>query len=149
MLPWQGCRFLGFLRWFRLQPRIFDLRLLALLEECRKMAGVRRKVVMLPVDRMRMPAVFGLLTPHILVSKRLHEELDHTELKHILLHELGHVRRYDALPGMAGSLVAMVHWFNPLVWLAVRQFSMVRELLYGRAVVHMKKTGGSRFTLTN
>jgi len=43
-----------------------------------------------------------------------------TELRHILSHEYGHLRRGDLLWQWAFQLTTVLHWFNPLVWLAAR-----------------------------
>ena len=135
-IAWQLCRYFRFLRWLGLQPIVTEPGVLSLLTECQKLAGVEQSVALLSVDRMRMPAVFGIIKPRILLPDQLVKQLSRTELKHILLHELCHVRRGDALIGLLASLIATVHWFNPLVWLGTRQFSFVRELLCDRSVLH-------------
>jgi bla regulator protein BlaR1 len=122
-------------RWLRLQPRAKDAKLLRLVDRCRKRVGVEMEVPVHVVDRMRTPAVFGFLKPRILIPDRLIAQLDDHDLKHVLLHELSHIRRHDMLMGTAATLVAVVHWFNPLVWIVVRKFANEREILCDRAVL--------------
>ena len=38
-------------------------------------------------------------------------------LQDILEHEAVHLRRLDSLWKLAGILVVILHWFNPLAWL--------------------------------
>ncbi|MBT5704751.1 MAG: M56 family metallopeptidase, partial [Verrucomicrobia bacterium] len=135
----QLCSYIRFLKWLGYQPVVLEPQLKSLLAECQKLVGVERKVALLSVDQMRIPAVFGIIKPRILLPEQLVKQLSRTELKHILLHELCHVRRGDALIGLLASLVATVHWFNPLVWFANRQFSLVRELLCDRSVLRALK----------
>ncbi len=125
--------------WLRYQPRVTDPELLQLMEDCRKQVGVSSSVRLHIVDRLRTPAVFGFLRPRILIPEPL-LELKHRDLRYILLHELTHIRRHDMFIGAFATLVALTHWFNPLVWFAFRQFSADREILCDRSVL---KTLGS------
>ena len=135
LIAWNLCVYWRFVRWLRLQPVGNDPELTLLMNECLRLARVEQKVSLLVVDRMRMPAVFGILRPRILLPEKMLTQLSRTELKHILLHELCHVRRGDALIGMVAAMIATLHWFNPLVWICTRQFSLVRELLCDRSVL--------------
>ena len=45
----------------------------------------------------------------------------------VLLHELAHVKRRDALFHLLASLAKALHWVNPLVWVAVRQMRSAAE----------------------
>ncbi len=44
--------------------------------------------------------------------------LDEENRRYILKHELVHIRRKDYLVKLLGVCAVMVHWFNPLAWLA-------------------------------
>jgi hypothetical protein len=44
------------------------------------------------------------------------------------LHELGHVKRMDISLGWVMAVLQIVHWFNPLVWLAFSRMRAEREL---------------------
>ena len=47
----------------------------------------------------------------------------------VFLHELAHVRRADILLNWLMLFVRSLHWFNPLVWLAMRRLRADRELV--------------------
>lgn len=56
------------------------------------------------------------------------EALSVEELRHVFLHELVHLRRWDLPASWACALLQVVHWFNPMVWLAFRRMRTDREL---------------------
>ena len=53
----------------------------------------------------------------------------------VLLHELAHHRRRDPLLRWIGSLVAAVHWFNPLVRWMLRRLALQCEQACDRQVI--------------
>jgi beta-lactamase regulating signal transducer with metallopeptidase domain len=69
--------------------------------------GAWRSVVMLPADADEWPQECRSI---------------------VLLHELAHVKRRDCLTQNLAQLACALYWFNPLVWLAVRQLHVEREV---------------------
>lgn len=67
------------------------------------------------LDSIRSPFVYGILRPRIYLPRTLTEQ----ELPYILAHERTHIRRGDHLIKPIVWVIALIHWFNPLVWLAV------------------------------
>jgi hypothetical protein len=55
-------------------------------------------------------------------------KLDDGELRMVFLHELAHVKRADILWNWVMIFASSLHWFNPLVWLALRRLRADREL---------------------
>jgi hypothetical protein len=45
----------------------------------------------------------------------------------VLVHEMAHVKRLDALTQLAGQLALALFWFDPLVWIANRRMQLERE----------------------
>ena len=45
----------------------------------------------------------------------------------VLLHELVHVKRRDALFHLFSSVAKALHWMNPLAWMAVRSMRAAAE----------------------
>ncbi|MGH7136765.1 MAG: M56 family metallopeptidase, partial [Pirellulales bacterium] len=70
---------------------------------------------------------WGLLRPMVLVPEDWRDWPPERQ-RCVLLHELAHVKRLDVVFQMIGRLAAALYWFNPLVWFAVRQLRIEREL---------------------
>jgi len=66
------------------------------------------------VDDLPVPMVVGVLKPQIYLPSGMAEE----HVDYVVEHEKTHIRRKDPITKLVAYLVACVHWFNPLVWLA-------------------------------
>lgn len=73
-----------------------------------------------------MPSAFvlGLFRPRIYLPAGLSGE----ERAHVLAHERAHLRRLDHVTRLLGFAALCLHWFNPLVWLALRLSARDMEL---------------------
>ena len=58
----------------------------------------------------------------------LREELSADELRHVLLHELAHIKRRDPELNWLLVLLQILHWFNPVLWFAFARVRADREL---------------------
>ncbi len=88
--------------------------------------GVRRPVRLLESSDPVLPMTWGVLQPTVLLpdsSRSWSQE----RLSLVLLHELAHVRRLDALTQLFAQLACALYWFHPLVWLASRRMRSLRE----------------------
>lgn len=90
--------------------------------------ALRREVALHLTDEFAAPTLVGIVRPQIWFPRAWLERLDPVEMRHVLLHELGHARRRDLLAQTLGSLAVCLHWFNPLVWLLARGARTDREL---------------------
>lgn len=66
------------------------------------------------VDGIRTPMVFGILRPQIYLPVEMNPEFYDC----VLQHERIHLRRLDYLWKILAYLISIVHWGNPVVWLA-------------------------------
>lgn len=73
---------------------------------------------MIVCEAISTPAVSGLLCPRLLLP---HERYDVQELRYILRHELCHLKRRDMLLKLVLLAANAMHWFNPVVYLMLRQ----------------------------
>ena len=87
----------------------------------------RRNVKPVPVywvDPLPSACLAGVLRPWIALPLTL----DRSELNYVLAHELCHKKAGDHWWGIVRNLCCIVHWFNPLVWLAAHLSRMDQEL---------------------
>lgn len=105
-----------------------DAQVLNLLETCKRDLGVRRKVIILSSREVAAPALMGALGPKLLLPSSLLNDFDRRELRLILMHELAHVRRRDVAVNWIATLLHTLHWFNPVLWLALSRMRTDREL---------------------
>lgn len=73
---------------------------------------------MIVCEAISTPAVTGLLRSRLLLP---HEHYDVQELRYILRHELCHLKRRDMLLKLVLLAANAMHWFNPVVYLMLRQ----------------------------
>src|ERR1022692_2967400 len=102
--------------------------LLELLDDCRRELGVARRVELLETDAVTSPALFGFFELRLLLPRGLAEKFTPRELRYIFLHELAHVKRGDPWINWLVTILQIVHWFNPLVWLGFARLRADREL---------------------
>jgi beta-lactamase regulating signal transducer with metallopeptidase domain len=126
-----GCIVVSNLRLRRIVRRgriVTDRWILGLLEDCRQLISTRAGVGLIATDGIDSPALCGLLRPRLLLPRDTLARRDRTELRHIFLHELAHLKRHDLLVGHVASLLHVFHWFNPVIEIGFRRMRADREL---------------------
>lgn len=106
-----------------------------LFDKTKDSSGLRRNVRLRLTDQAMSPAVCGLFRPVILLPQSLVKKLPPAQLRAVLLHELTHLRRGDVWMNCAQSLVQIVYWWHPLLWLANARIRRVREEAVDDAVM--------------
>jgi LCP family protein required for cell wall assembly len=115
-----------------------------LVEECRAAIRMGRKVRVYESDKTESPFVYGILRPRVILPASAVHPADargREQIRHILLHELYHIRRFDCLVKPLAFLALCVHWFNPVLWIAFRLFERDMELSCDEGVVKALKAG--------
>ena len=97
------------------------------LESCRERIRVKRKICLKVSANATSPAVCGLFRPVILMPKNLASSLIQGQLRAVLLHELAHIRRGDLWVNLAQTLLQIIYFYNPLLWLANAIIRRIRE----------------------
>ncbi len=143
-LSWQGAVFLLWVSvvpamgLLLLQRAIFVRRLVTrakeandsmadTLESCRERMGLKRKIGLKVSASASSPAVCGLFRPVILLPQNLALTLNPSQLRAVLLHELAHIRRGDLWVNLAQTILEIIYFYNPLLWLANSMIRRVRE----------------------
>ena len=95
-------------------------------ELCRR-AGVPETIRIVEDDSVAVPAVWGIARPTIILPRGIAAILTAEQLRWVLLHELAHVRRRDLIVLALQRFAAILHFFNPAIWIANRIIDQLRE----------------------
>jgi beta-lactamase regulating signal transducer with metallopeptidase domain len=90
--------------------------------------SLRVRAALCVTDEVPVAALVGVWRPRILLPREWLAVLSDEELRHVLLHELGHACRADLLVQWFFAFAQCLHWFNPFVWLAARGARIDAEL---------------------
>jgi hypothetical protein len=85
-----------------------------------------RRVRLLVSDEIAMPMTWGS-KPALLILPVEALTWSDERARVVLLHEIAHVLRTDWLTHALARLVAALHWFNPLAWVALHAMTRERE----------------------
>jgi beta-lactamase regulating signal transducer with metallopeptidase domain len=77
-----------------------------------------RGVQVVLTNLVAAPALYGILRPKLLFPPDLLANLSPAEVRLIFIHELCHHRRRDLMSQAVMHAAQIVHWFNPIVWIA-------------------------------
>ena len=81
----------------------------------------------LVLDQVAVPMAVGYFRPVIVMPSTLLASLSSQQLSQVLVHEMAHVRRHDALVALFQETLKAVFWFHPLVHFLSRRLDEVRE----------------------
>ena len=82
-------------------------------------------------EYVKSPFVLGILRPRIYIPYGM----DPQQLLHVLSHEQAHIRRGDHWWKPLGYALLILHWFNPLMWVAYKMFCRDLELACDEKVI--------------
>lgn len=105
-------------------------------KKSRKMTEILQNRQSLPVytsENVPLPCMFGLIKPAIYVRSRDTE--DKVTLSYILKHENTHYRHRDNIWAFFRGLCLILHWYNPLVWIAAYCSKQDAELFCDESVI--------------
>ena len=106
------------------------------------------------------PCLFGLVRPAVYLTDEVTEET----MEHVLAHELTHSRHGDHIWSALRCLCLVIHWYNPLVWLAaflsrrdaelacdegtLKRIGEEQRTAYGRTLIDLTCCHRSKLALT-
>lgn len=85
--------------------------------EC-SLENIPKRLTVRKTELLDAPLIVGLIKPVLYLPKT---EIKEEKLDYILLHELTHYRRHDLLYKWFAMLVSSIHWFNPFVYIVLKQ----------------------------
>lgn len=85
-----------------------------------------RRVQVLKSERIKTGMTLGILRPLIILPEDA--ESWNEQRRHLVIaHEMAHIKRHDALMEELASIVTVLYWYNPLVWMALSRLRIERE----------------------
>ncbi|MHC4646850.1 MAG: M56 family metallopeptidase, partial [Planctomycetota bacterium] len=98
-----------------------------IVSDCRRRLGIRKNIELRISPNALSPATCGLFQPRILLPASMLSQLSGQRLRMVLIHELAHIKRGDLWVNFVQTVLQMIYFYNPLLWLANAVVRRVRE----------------------
>ena len=132
------------LRQIRRNASAVDPEVQRFFDRCCQKPGIRRRVEIRQSRLIVAPVSFGCRKPLVVLPQEKLAGLSMERLRHVLLHELAHIRHGDLISNGLFCTLQAFCWFNPMVWLAFRQMRRDREAYCDWAVLKELKDEDAR-----
>jgi beta-lactamase regulating signal transducer with metallopeptidase domain len=106
--------------------RVEDGEWLVLAQRTARELGITRPITMIWGDKVAVPITWGVLYPMILLPTSA-QDWPLERRRFVLVHEMAHVKRFDALTQLLAQITAAIFWFSPFVWFAEWRMRIERE----------------------
>lgn len=129
-----------------------------LYRHCLEELHIRKEIPIYSTAFLQSPVIMGVLRPRIYLPIHIISDSNKTDtgslcrtpcdpspsgidglrqIRYMLLHELQHYRHKDALAGYLMTLTGILYWFNPMVWIALKEMRNDREIACDTSVLNM------------
>ncbi len=129
-----------------------------LYRHCLKELHIRKEIPIYSTAFLQSPVFTGFLRPRIYLPIHIISDYSKADtgslyrtscgssssgmdglrqIRYMLLHELQHYRHKDALAGYLMTLTGILYWFNPMVWIALKEMRNDREIACDTSVLNM------------
>jgi beta-lactamase regulating signal transducer with metallopeptidase domain len=98
------------------------------LASCKQRMAISADIPLLQADFIATPALYGIWRPVLLMPGLEKAAYSAQEYRHIFTHELIHYKRKDIAINWLMSLLLVLHWFNPLLWIATYRMRAAQEM---------------------
>ena len=102
---------------------------------CSLLQLASRRIRLRVSEQVGCPAVCGFWRPTILIPQRLVGRLDDEKLQLVFVHELAHWKRWDLQFNLLQTVLQVVYFYNPAVWIANSVLRRLREEAVDDAVL--------------
>lgn len=109
------------------QKNQFDEKLTQILLDIKQKMNITKNVQVKVSRIVSLPMIMGVLKPVILIPAGLVSGFSQEQLETILAHELAHLKRHDFLLNGLQSVLDVIYFFHPAMWLLSAQIRKERE----------------------
>jgi bla regulator protein blaR1 len=125
-----------------------SVEMIQLFQACARELRITRVPEIWVSDAISTPSLYGLFRRKLLLPKDYYTNLAPAEARLVFLHELAHIRRNDLPTAWIAALLRIIHWFNPLVWIAIKTWRTDMESACDDTVLAMTEpTDHARYGL--
>ena len=128
---WRGIR----RDWLGITPARIEASFVELIDDAASRVGLRRAPSVRVQPDASGAALIGVWRPIVIVPEKLVRTGSVEQVRHVLMHEMAHIRRHDAVWSLLCTAVQLVYWFHPIIWLARSRLGTLREICCDQAVV--------------
>ncbi|MBK1812189.1 stage II sporulation protein P [Clostridium sp. YIM B02505] len=86
-----------------------------ILYNCMKNMNIRTEIELSYSQKISSPSLYGFIKPKILIPVNVAVSICDEEFKHIIMHELTHLKNKDILINWVITLLSIIYWFNPIL----------------------------------
>jgi beta-lactamase regulating signal transducer with metallopeptidase domain len=97
------------------------------LQRVKEWLKIDRNIHLIVTPEAKEPGVWRVFVPVVLLPTVIVSELSDEELEALMMHELGHVLRWDNLVSNLNMILCCIFWFTPIIWLIDRRLLKERE----------------------
>ena len=108
-----------------------------LYKQCLFEMKITRNIPIYSTAFLKTPIITGIFKTRIYMPIHLISDHQKTDVRYILLHELQHYKHKDSLANYLMFLTAILYWFNPIVWYALKEMRNDREIACDTSVLKM------------
>ncbi len=114
-------------RWLHRQRRLMSTEFQTDIENIFRTFGIRTFPKIWLLEGIGQPFVWGLPRGNIYLPANFAKVNNSWHRRSVLMHELGHVIRFDATVNLLQVISQAIFWFHPFVWWANRNLRQERE----------------------
>jgi beta-lactamase regulating signal transducer with metallopeptidase domain/protocatechuate 3,4-dioxygenase beta subunit len=115
---------------------------------CVRLRASARRIRVRISDEVGCPAICGFWRPTILVPRRLVGQLDDEQFELVFAHEVSHWKQWDLQINLLQTVLQVVYFYNPAVWIANAVLRRLREEAVDDAVLVAAAAKRERYSNT-
>ena len=119
-----------------------EANIVKLFNICKEELKLNTKVHLRTCNTVDSPMLIGIFHPIVLITDI---DIDYKRLKMIFLHELNHYKRKDIIIKALGLIINAIHWFNPLIYILLKEMDKYCEYSIDEKVVEEMDIDGRKY----
>lgn len=112
-----------------------------ILYDCMNSMNIKIKLQLLYSSQIGSPSICGIIKPKILIPMNVANNACHEEFRHIIMHELFHLKNKDIIINCLIALLSAIYWFNPILLYAFHKIKQDCEISCDYQVIHHLNKG--------